>query len=536
MEKLSQTARGVAWNWVALAFGFAITFFLSPFVIHHLGPVAYGAWVLVASITAYMQLLDVGLRGAVIRFVSRDHASGNHLGVRRTVSAALWLRQWIGLIVIALSLLLSLCINRIFPVPAEMRLAAKWAVFLCGSSLAVSLVFGIFSGVLAALHRFDLLSGVSIGQTTLRAAGVIYLLRSGRGILAMAAWELVVVIFSSLILTALCFRVYRELRLSLRVPEIQILRDFLGYSSYLFLLHIFGLIIFYTDNVVVGRFVSVSAVTFYAIGGSISEYLRQIIAALTSTFLPLASRFEASGENDKLQRLLIQGTRVALFIAMPIELALFFLGQTFVELWVGSQYAAVSGRVLQILLLGQIFGIANSTSINIVLGLGKHRRCALWIGGEAIANLVLSILLVRRYGLYGVAVGTLIPDLIVQMILWPRYVCEVVQSSLRHYLWQSWIRPAVAAVPFGVACYFVHRNWIAHNLLVLFLQIVAMLPIYVASVVLFFGKEILGRFRSKRQEFAVVRAGPSQLLLSIEHPRSLPDKSLGDQAEAHPNG
>ena len=526
MEKSTQTARGVACNWVALAFGFAVTFFLSPFVIHHLGTVAYGAWVLMSSITAYMQLLDLGLRGAVIRFVSRDYATGNHPEVRRTVSAALWLRLWIALIVIMLSLLLSLCVNRIFPV--EMRYAAKWGIFLCGSSLAVAQVFGVFSGVLAALHRFDLLSTISIGETIFRAVGVICLLRSGRGILAMAAWELLVIVSSSLVLAAACFRVYRELRISLQMPQRETVRAFWGYSSYLLLIHIFGQLIFYTDNVVVGRFVSVSAVTFYAIGGSLSNYLRQIIAALTTTFLPLASRFEASGKKDQLQRLLIEGTRAALFVAMPIELALFFQGQTFIQLWVGSQYAAVSARVLQILLLSQIFVIANSTSSAMVMGLGRHRRCALWMGIEAAANLALSLLLVRRYGLYGVAVGTLLPDLIVQLALWPRYVCQIVGLPLRSYVWQSWIRPALAAVPFGIACYFTHQNWISPNLPIFFLQILALLPIYLAGVALCFRKEIFGQFRSKAQDFEVARSRSSQLLLSIEDPASVADKPLGD--------
>src|SRR5260370_7641972 len=72
------TARGVFSNWTALAINFGVAFVLSPFVVHHLGVVAYGVWTLVVATTSYMGLLDLGLRGAVIRFVSRHHALVNH--------------------------------------------------------------------------------------------------------------------------------------------------------------------------------------------------------------------------------------------------------------------------------------------------------------------------------------------------------------------------------------------------------------------------------------------------------------------------
>src|SRR6266849_2560159 len=147
---------------------------------------------------------------------------------------------------------------------------------------------------------------------------------------------------------------------------------------WVFLQHIFGQVIYYTDNLVVGAFVSVEAVTYFSIGGSLIEYLRSIVASLTMTFMPLASKYEVSGEQDKLRWLLKQGTRVAILVAWPIQIALLFRGETFIRLWMGEQYGVISGHVLQILLLSQLFTVANSTSINIILGLAKHRRCAYW--------------------------------------------------------------------------------------------------------------------------------------------------------------
>src|SRR2546425_12295303 len=96
MQKGHGIGRSVALNWIALVISIGVAFFLSPFVVHRLGNVAYGLWTLVISMTAYMGLLDLGLRGAVTRFVSKHHALREHLESSRAFSADLWVIAWIG--------------------------------------------------------------------------------------------------------------------------------------------------------------------------------------------------------------------------------------------------------------------------------------------------------------------------------------------------------------------------------------------------------------------------------------------------------
>ena len=60
-------------NWMALAVSTAIGFFLVPYVVHHLGNVAYGVWVLAALVElAHWGLLDFGLRRRVMRYVRKE--------------------------------------------------------------------------------------------------------------------------------------------------------------------------------------------------------------------------------------------------------------------------------------------------------------------------------------------------------------------------------------------------------------------------------------------------------------------------------
>ncbi|MGE0823689.1 MAG: MATE family efflux transporter [Candidatus Binatia bacterium] len=497
MSQSRYITRGVLLNWLALATMVMVSFFLSPFIVQHLGNVAYGVWTIINSIVSYMGLLDLGLRGAVTRFVARDYTQGNHEEAGRTVSIALGIRIWIGVGILVISGLLALWLPYLFVIPAEIYGAGRFAVMVTGVSAAINLAFGVFGGTLAALHRFDLLSAVTIVQTLLRASGVIFLLRSGYGIGALAIWELIVVIISNTTQCIFSLREYPMLRIVFGNFDQELFRKLWEYSIYAFLVNACSQVIYYTDALVVGAFVSAGAVTFYAIGGGLIEYLMRLVSSLTMTFTPLASSLDAREGNGALRELLICGTRAALFVALPVQAGLFVCGETFIGLWMGAAYAKTSSEILRILLIAQLFIVANMTSAGIVFGVNKHRPWALMMAVEAIANIILSIILVRWIGLHGVAWGTVIPSLVTQLVFWPRYVCKIVDLSVLSYLWQAWVRSYVTVIPFAVAVYVVDQRWKATNLLMFMSQMVLLTPVFILTVVCCFPKETAEMVRKR---------------------------------------
>ena len=172
-------AFNVLTNWVATAVNMVVPFFLTPFVVHHLGPLQYGIWILAVSIVSYLALLDLGLRSAVIRFVSKANAQGQPEDAAAAVGAALWLRLLIAAGVCLLSAPLALAAPRMFKIPAGLGHAAELTVLLCAIGVAITLVTGVFGAVLTAINRFDLLSSVTVCQTALRAGGLLLILRRG---------------------------------------------------------------------------------------------------------------------------------------------------------------------------------------------------------------------------------------------------------------------------------------------------------------------------------------------------------------------
>ena len=52
MPRARRIAQNVLSNWMALAITTVVGFFLSPFVVHHLGNLTYGVWVIIMSLVS----------------------------------------------------------------------------------------------------------------------------------------------------------------------------------------------------------------------------------------------------------------------------------------------------------------------------------------------------------------------------------------------------------------------------------------------------------------------------------------------------
>jgi O-antigen/teichoic acid export membrane protein len=488
-------AINVVMNWVAMATGMVVPFFLTPFVVRHLGPVAYGVWILAVSTVAYLNLLDLGLRSAIVRYVSKNTATGGIEETKKVVEAALWFRLAIAAAIALLSIVLAFAFPHLFKVPPDLQRAAQITVLLCALGVAIALVSGVFGAVLSGINRFDVLSSTIVAQTLARAVGVLLILHSGHGLIALAYWELAVGAGVALLTIGSALKIYPPCRIRLTRPDMATLKMIWSYSFKTFIIIIAVQIVFYTDNLVVGAFLSVGAVTLYSIAGSLAMYSGQISTAMGSTFIPMASRLDAAGEAKNLQRLLLRGTQAALGLMLPIGLTLLLRGKTFIGLWMGPQYSQTSGTILQILLISQFFTIANSTGGQIAYGIDKHKSVAQWAAIEAAFNLTLSLILVKVTGLYGVAWGTSISMAIIHLIFWPRFVKKELGIPIRRYLWEGWAKVTLCSIPFAVACVLVDRYLHASSMVSFFAQVLFTLPVYFLGVSAVFHRPLLDAFR-----------------------------------------
>ena len=286
----SGLARNVASNWIAFAFEAGITFFLSPFVIHTLGGTAFGAWVLVVSMTGYLGFLDLGVRNAVTRFVSRFRAQGDHAAASLTVSSALGIFAVTGAVAITVSLIASGLVLPWFNVEPTLARQAQIALILSGFSVAAWLINGIFSGVTVAVQRFDALNTVAITVGVGRAIAVVIVLGAGGGLVGLASVELGVALARCLANTWLAHRVYPELRVRIGFGGAPQIRMIFSFSLFSFFLDMANDLIYLSDAVVIGASLPLVMVTFFAIAANLRNYARGLVAGLANVFYSRGER------------------------------------------------------------------------------------------------------------------------------------------------------------------------------------------------------------------------------------------------------
>src|SRR5262249_13115587 len=130
---------------------------------------------------------------------------------------------------------------------------------------------------------------------------------------------------------------------------------------------------------------------------------------------------------------LLRSSRLATVVILPIAITFVLRGSTFIGLWMGPQYAGLSGKVLAVLAFC-LMPIAGYQIVTVaMLGLNRHAALIPVFFGEAISNIALSVLLVSRWGVLGTAVGTLVPRLVMSVVIGPVYAQRVLGIPIRQF-------------------------------------------------------------------------------------------------------
>jgi O-antigen/teichoic acid export membrane protein len=201
-----------------------------------------------------------------------------------------------------------------------------------------------------------------------------------------------------------------------------------------------------TDEITIGIFLPVSAVGSYNIARRLSESTQTLTRQFMKTLLPLASQLHAEGDFGRLRHVYKAGTRLTIAIVLALSSILIVLAGPILTVWVGSEFAAYTGVVF-VLTLANLFATMQWPAMAVQQAMTRHRILALSSLGNGIANLVLSLLLVRPYGLVGVALGTAIPTAIEYFGIILPYSLRVVGVRPREAILEIFLPALLPAVP-----------------------------------------------------------------------------------------
>ena len=487
--------RNVLSNWTGLVLNMAVAFFMSPFLVRSLGDVWYGLWVLIRSTTGYMGMLDAGVRVAVVKFVARADANGDSAELNRTVSTAYFLFCCATAVVGVGTVALAIAFPYIFKITPDTLVVTRIVVLIAGTSLGVSLLSSVSGGILTGMQRFDISNQIGIATLVIRTIVIVAMILMGYGIIALAITHLSMQVMNWFVINWFARRMRPDIKIDMREANKDSAKKLYGYGSANVISGLGDLLLFRTGEVLAAMFIGPAAVTYYAIAGTLLEYLQKLVFTMAQTLHPFSSAKQASGDERSLQAVALVGTKLCFLIALPVTAGIVIFGHEFIAAWMGASYAVQAGPLLMAMAAGRLFWIAQSSTFQILLGAGRHQQAMIINVLTGVFSFLGGLICIQKWGLLGMTIGAAIPVVVMHGIITPIYAMRTLKIPLGRYLMESMLRPIAASVPFVLALLAI-QHWFAPQSLwsIAVAGIVAAPVLVVSSYYLAFNREERARY------------------------------------------
>jgi O-antigen/teichoic acid export membrane protein len=464
MNSVWNLLTGTATRYLLLGVNIGIGVFLMPYTVRHLGTSEYGLWMLVASMTAYFNLLDLGYGSGLVRHVADADARSNTALVNQILSTFVVVYVALGVLVAIATGAMVLWVPH-FPrlIPSQVPLA-RFVLAVIGIRIALGFPMTIFGAVTTARQRFALNNMVATVAAIVNAAVQFTLLARGYHVRAVVAGSVSVDLLTYLGYMWTAKRAFPALRLRLSAFRAPLVRDVTAFSFYFFVISIAVQIGFNLDNIVVGAALGTSAVAVYAVTLRLADAQRNLSNQFNTLMFPVVVRYGAKNEPGALREMLIEGTRLSLTLVCGLTVCLIGFARPLIARWMGPGFDAAVLPLYVLAITGVVL-IGHAPLGNILLGTGRHRLVAFVALAEAVANLVLSVILVRRFGLLGVAIGTAVPIFIANLFVLAPAVCRQLDIHLTDFVRAVAIGPLIGSGISALAVWTIRTAWPPQSLL-----------------------------------------------------------------------
>jgi O-antigen/teichoic acid export membrane protein len=442
--------RSIFSNWVGLVVMAVCTAVLTPVMIHHLGAIDYGVWVFVGSVLDYYGLLDVGMRAAMFRYVGKYRGSNAREQVDRTFSSALCVVIVAGVVICAFSIGLACYLPRVMNLRGTSPQVFSWLLLLLGCSVGINCPIRMLATYISAHQRWDLYNAAGIASTLTRCVAIVVALEMGCGLLAVAITTLVVSILS---LGQHIFFVRladSQVRLSKNLITAMRIRELFGFSVKSLLVSVGDYLRFYSDSAVIALVLNVALVAPFSVVTRLIECFKSVVIAAGGPVFGSMTELDGGSRQQEQQELLFRSTRLLALLSILGGVLLLIDGRALLRIWVGPEFLSAY-PLLAILAVGYTINLVLHPMLLIVVARGQHGGLGAWTIAEGIVNIGLSVLLGKAYGLLGIAIGTVLPMLLIKLFVQPSYALKAAEISLWTFVRRGLARPMIVGPLFLVA-------------------------------------------------------------------------------------
>lgn len=450
-----------------------------PYYIDSLGMAAYGIVPVSLFMVGYVTVVSDSIINAAYRYLVISVQKGDYEDANRTYSTTVYGLLLIVAIAIPLAALFSYFTPEIFDITGNDARSVR-ILFMCIFASVLTTVWSnVFAAVLMANNRMDLQSLARIIQSvsqivliiilftafypTIRAIGISYLLMA---IAAMGIYH----VFSR--------RVAPEIKSSRKNFSMPRFREIIGVSGWNFATAVGNLLFIQMSLMMANIFFGSETGGEFSIIVSIISIITAVSTAVTNAFSPIIYNKFATETTKDMAYTVRSAVKVLGMLLAPILAFLCVFSPQILTIWVGSEYAHLSGIIWIMLSLMVVFEAITPVS-TISLAHLKIKIPAVMTVIFGLFNIVLAFLFFRAgYGLEGLAAAWVISMFAKNCLFYPWYhseICGMGAFTFYKPLIYGFTGFAVCAVFFYAIDYIIG---VPANLIVLGLLFIVLISVY----------------------------------------------------------
>jgi len=431
LSNIGIIGRNIRFSFLNNILSIIVAFFLFPFIVRHTGQELYGVYLIVMTVTGYFMLLDMGVGSATIKYISEYNGANNVEGINKIINASLSFYAVIGLIASFFLFLCSLYFNRFFNIDLQNLTLARQLFTIAAISSLITWPLSIFRFTVQGLNLWDIEAMVNMAVQSLNALFAIAIFAAGYGIVLYV----IVTQVLSFIACIVFFFISKKkisLKISFSFLDIKTLKIIFKFSTFMFLSSLISIFLFQIHNFIIGYFISLSAVTIYAVAYNIQNYFRTINSSIGSPPYTMASEMEGRNDYHGQVMLVFKGTKFMSAIFLPVVLIMLFFAEPFINYWMGPGFKE-SVLPARIIILFWLFNGTITPALNILTAKGIVRKPFFITIFVAMANIIIGISLIKFIGITAIALGLSLSMIFIGVPFYLKLSLGSLKISFREY-------------------------------------------------------------------------------------------------------
>lgn len=405
---VNQLKAGVVLNYVVIFLNTVVGLLYTPYMLRMMGQSEYGLYSLVASVIAYLTVLDLGFGNAIVRYTAKFRAEKKTEEQYEMFGMFFLLYLVIGIIAFGIGLGLYFNVGTLFgdTMTAVELDRARIMMLLLVANLAFTFPMSIWGSIIQAYEDFVFQKSLNIFRIILNTAVMICLLHFGYKAVAMVVVQTIFNVLT-LVLNFIYCRKKLNIHIYFRFKHFHwgFLKEVAIYSFWIFLNAIMDRVYWSTGQFVLGAMVGTAAVAVFAIAIQLEGMYMQFSTAISSVFLPKVTAMVATNRSRKeISDLFIRTGRMQYIVLAYILSGFIIFGRQFIELWAGAGYT--DAYIISLLFFIPLtVPLIQNLGITILQARNEMKfRSVLYII-IALVSLAMQIVLTRFFGGIGCAMG-----------------------------------------------------------------------------------------------------------------------------------